>query len=180
VEAIKRFLAVNSGSGSGSGSGYGSGSGISAFAGQPVYNVDDVQTLIYHVHGNMAKGAILNSDLTLSPCYIVKSGNLFAHGETLQKAQEALRNKLFEDMPEEERIDAFLDEIKPGIPYPARLFFEWHNRLTGSCEMGRRAFAADHGIDVDGDTMTLERFIELTENAYGGDVIHHVKERMQQ
>lgn len=52
-----------------------------------------------------AHGAILNGDLTLTPCYIVKQDNIFAHGETLREAMEALRDKLFEDMPEDERND---------------------------------------------------------------------------
>jgi hypothetical protein len=79
-------------------------------------------------------------------------------------------------MPEEERIDAFLAEHKPGVEYPCRDLYEWHHRLTGSCEMGRKQFAADHGIDIDKDKMTVERFCELTRNAYGGEIIRKVDE----
>ena len=156
------------------GEGYGSGSGIKSYCGRTVYNIDDVPTLLYHVHGNVAKGAILKTDLTLEPCYVVKSGNLYAHGETLRDAQAALQDKLFEDMPVEERIKAFLAEFKPGIEYPVKEFYDWHHRLTGSCEMGRKAFAKEHGIDIEHDTMTLEAFLELTKNAYGGEMIRAV------
>lgn len=45
------------------------------------------------------------------------------------------------------------------------------NRLTGSCLMGRNAFAKDNGIDVANDTMTVADFISYTRNAYGGDII---------
>ena len=125
---------------------------------------------------NVAKGAILNFDLTLTPCYIVKEGNTFAHGETLHKAMAALRDKLFEDMPEEERIAAFVKEHKVGIKYPVSDLYDWHHRLTGSCEMGRKAFAKDHNIDIDHDKMTVEEFVKLTEDAYGGGTIRKLKD----
>ena len=62
------------------------------------------------------------------------------------------------------------------MKYPNEEFFVWHNRLTGSCEMGRKAFAAEHGIDMSA-TSTVEAFIELTKNAYGGSVIRQLAER---
>ena len=167
-----------SGSGSGSGSGEGLGSGVTQVDGKNVYQIDGTPTLIYSIRGNVAYGAILNGDLTLTPCYVVKQDNLFAHGETLREAMEALRDKLFEDMPEEDRISAFLDETECGKKYHNQHFYEWHHRLTGSCDMGRKAFAKDRGIDVENGTMTLEEFLELTKNSYGGDVIRHVQERL--
>lgn len=81
-----------------------------------------------------------------------------------------LRFESMEDMPQEERIAAFLDEIKPNTAYPVMTLYDWHHRLTGSCEAGRKAFAKDHGIDLAGQ-MTREEFFELTKDAYGGDVI---------
>ena len=161
------------GSGSGSGSGY--GSGIKTINENTVHTIDNVPTLIDHVHGNIARGHVLLSDLTLSPCYIVKSGDLFAHGETLREAMRALNEKLFEDMPAEERIKAFLKEFPGDKKYPVKAFFDWHNRLTGSCEMGRKAFARDHGIDIENGEMTVDEFIRLTRNAYGGEVIRDLE-----
>lgn len=161
-----------SGSGYGSGDGYGYGSGIKSFNGQRVYIIDGVQTLIDDVHGNVAKGHVLHSDLTLNPCFIVKQDNLFAHGETLHKAYEALRSKLFHEYPEETRIAKFKEQYPDfNKKIPAMELFEWHNRLTGSCEMGRRSFARDHGIDIDKDEFTVNEFIRLTENSYGGATI---------
>ena len=170
-----------SGSGSGygyddaSGSGSGSGSGLKSFCGNPVYLIDDVQTIIRTVRGNVAKGEIVNSDLTTTPCFIVKQDRNYAHGGTLAEAMSALRDKLFEDMPEEERISAFIAEHRLGVPYPCRDLYDWHHRLTGSCDMGRAQFARDHGIDVDSETRTVEEFIELTRNAYGGEVIRRLE-----
>ena len=175
-EKTKAFLTVNSGSGSGSGY----GSGIKSFNGEPTYRIDGVNTLIRSVRGNTAHGAIVNNDLTLTPCYIVKQENVFAHGETLREAMEALREKLFEDMPENERIEMFLRETDCGKTYPTQYFYNWHHRLTGSCDMGRKQFARDHGVDLEHGMMTLMEFLELTKDAYGGDVIRKVIRKMRE
>ena len=127
-DKVKAFLSVSSGYGSGYGYGYGSGygdgygygygygsgygygdgygSGIKSFNEEPVYRIDGVNTLIHSVRGNTAHGAIVNDDLTLTPCYIVKQDGFFAHGETLREAMEDLRDKLFEDMPEDDRKES--------------------------------------------------------------------------
>ena len=168
------------GYGYGSGSGDGSGYGIKSFNGEPIYRIDGVNTLIRSVRGNTAHGAIVNADLTLTPCYIVKQGNVFAHGETLREAMEALRGKLFKDMPEDERIDTFLRETDREKAYPTQYFYDWHHRLTGSCDMGRKQFARDHGVDLEHGMMTLTEFLELTKDAYSGDVIRKVISKMQE
>ena len=172
-----------SGSGHGDGSGYGSGSGdgIVSFCGQKVYQIDDVPTLIDHIHGNVAKGRILRDDLTTEDCYIVKQGILFAHGETLRAAMDALRDKLFEDMPEEERIAEFVKAHEWGKQYPSADYYDWHHRLTGSCDMGRSEFAKRHGFRLtDDELLTVEEFIKLTENSYGGSVIRRLREAYEE
>ena len=163
--------------GSGSGSGFRSRDGILSFCGQRVYQIDDVPTLVDHVHGGVAMGRILREDLTTESCYIVKQGSLFAHGETLRAAMEALRDKLFEDMPEEERIAEFVKAHKWGKQYPSADYYDWHNRLTGSCDMGRSEFAKSHGYRLtDDELLTVEEFIDLTEGSYGGDIIRRLRE----
>ena len=182
-----------SGSGDGYGSGYGSGlgdgdgdgdgsgydDGVKEWQGQTVYYIDDVATLIDSVHGNYAKGRILKKDLTTESCFIAKvEGRYFAHGETLREAMADAMNKAFEDLPKGERIDKFVAEYpdKDIVAKNADLF-AWHNRLTGSCEMGRRAFAKEHDIDVGNGSMTVDNFIKLTINSYGGETIEKLKER---
>ena len=187
---IERFITVDKRYGSDDGSGYGSDDGCGygygyvkeLFIGdqlRPVTAIDGVDTILVHIHGNIARGYILHRDLSTSACFVVKQDNVFAHGETLNAALEALQNKIFEDMPEDERIDSFLEEFgTENIKYPAKLFFDWHYRLTGSCEMGRKAFACDHGIDIEHDEMTVAEFIELTLGAYGGDTIKKVRDHI--
>ncbi len=168
--------------GDGYGYGYGDGDGykIKQINGEYVYRVDGINTIIRQIKGNVAKGFILRSDLMLVPCYVVKQDGKLAHGETLRAAMTALRDKLFEDMPEADRIAAFLEDHKASEKYPARDLWEWHHRLTGSCEMGRNQFAADHSINLDEDQFTVEEFISLTKNAYGSEVIRHLDEALQE
>ena len=190
-EQIKKFLAVadgygygdGSGDGSGYGSGdgygygdgggYGSGDGIPVFNGRKVYHIDGVPTLIDSVHGNFAMGHILNSDFTLTPCYISKVEDCFAHGQTLAKAMKDARSKAMERMPLEQRIDRFREQYPdPDKHTPARELYDWHHVLTGSCAMGRDQFARYHCIDIEKDAFTVREFITLTKDAYGSDAIH--------
>ena len=168
------------GSGYGSGTGYGSGSGygygLKSINGQTVDMIDRVPTILTRIVGNVAKGFIVRNDLSLAPTFVCKQGNTFAHGETLHKAREALLEKLFDDMPTEERIAAFCSEFKPGVKRPAMEFFSWHHRLTGSCEQGRREFARQHDIDIDSDELTPEEFFALTRDNYGGSIIRQTEE----
>lgn len=168
------------GSGSDSGSGYGRGYGdvFKTFCGKDVFYIDNVPTIINRINGNVAYGAIITVDLSVNKCFVVKQGGKFAHGYPLRSAMSALADKLFEDMPTDERIERFWGEFTPGAKYPAKLFYDWHHRLTGSCEMGRRQFAEDRGIDVEAATYTPEEFIALTENAYNGQIIKRLKEMM--
>ena len=179
---VKRFLNVDGygyGDGDGYGYGYGDG-GLSEINGHKVYLVDGVPTIFTSIHDNVAKGFILQSDLTMTPCYIVKGNNLFAHGDDLHKAMAALTDKMFDDMPEEERIAEFIKAHPDKTAlYSHKDLYDWHHRLTGSCVAGRNAFAKDHGIDMDGSS-TVEYFIELTKNAYGGHIIRKLEETYNQ
>lgn len=170
-----------SGYGDGYGDGYGYGDGVASLCGQKVYKIDDVPTLIDHVHGNVARGRILQDDLTTEDCYIVKQGSLFAHGETLRATMDALRDKLFEDMPEDERIAEFIKAHEWGKQYPSADYYEWHHRLTGSCDMGRSEFAKRHGYKLtDDELLTVEEFIKLTQKSYGGSVIRKLREAYEE
>ena len=80
-------------------------------------------------------------------------------------------------MTADERIDAFLQEIKSNTEYPAKIFYDWHHRLTGSCEFGRNQFIKNHNIKLD-QLMTVAEFIELTKNDYGGKIIKELEKRL--
>ena len=163
------------GYGYGDGCGYGYGSGVKSINGNPIYVVDNIPTIITNVKGNIAKGFILHSDLSLTPCFIVKENNQFSHGNTLHEAFESLQEKLYDDSTEEERILKFKEHFSDfSKKYSAKDLFIWHHVLTGSCKAGREAFCMDKGIDVDNDRFTVYEFIELTKNSYGGDIIRRL------
>lgn len=169
-----------SGSGEGSGDGFGFacgyGDGFKELNGETVYMVDDVPTFIDSVYGNYANGRVLQDDLTTKECFIAKVyGRYFAHGETLKQAFNDAMSKSFQDIPEDERIARFKEQYPDNdVKIPARELFDWHNRLTGSCEMGRNNFVRNHGIDVDNDSFTVREFVELTKNDYGGQIIKKI------
>lgn len=169
------------GHGSGSGIGIADSVGSSVCAiyskdvkelnGDNVYLIDGIQTIIKSVHGNIAQGFILKSDLTLRPCYIVKENNKFAHGDTLHDAFASLQEKLYDDSTEEERIEAFVKKFPNyDTPYSNRDLFAYHHVLTGSCRMGRESFCKDKGINLDGST-TVREFVSMTKDSYGSDTI---------
>ena len=141
-----------------------------------MFSIDGVPTIIKHIKEYFAKGFILNGDLTMTPCYVAKGNGYFAHGNTLKEAREVLIAKCFENMDTDEAIDKFLEKFKKGKKYPGTEFFEWHHYLTGSCLMGRESFVKNHGLNVD-DKYTVDEFIELCENDYGGDIIRQLKEK---
>ena len=160
------------GYGSGDGDGYGDGYGIKSFCGKEVYLIDDMQTIIESVRGNIAKGYILQSDLTLTPCHVVKGNGKFAHGNTLREAFDALQEKLYDESTENERLQKFREHFPDfSAKYPARELFTWHHVLTGSCKAGRESFCRDNGIDIENDTFTIHEFVALTRNSYGGETI---------
>lgn len=174
---IKEFLTFADHDGYGYGSGYGYGDGIQAVSKCPVYQIDDVQTILNHIHGNIAEGFILQSDLTLTPCYVVKENGVFAHGATMREAFDALQEKLYDDCTEEERLTAFKEHFPDfGKKYPAKELFAWHHVLTGSCKVGREAFCRDRGIDLDKDEYTVYEFILQTKDSYGGHIVKRLIE----
>ena len=175
------------GSGFGSDSGYGDGDGFGSDSGVDgilqfnscrVFVVDGIQTAINKVIGNIAKGFMINEDLTTESCYVAKSGNTFAHGKTIHEAHEALMEKLLEECPVEERIENFLKEFSGNKKFKVIEFYKWHHILTGSCKFGRDQFAKEHGIDLENDEFTVKEFVELTKNSYGGEIIKEIERRV--
>lgn len=49
-------------------------------------------------------------------------------------------------------------------------------KLKDSCEMGRKSFAINHGIDIENDMFTVKEFMDLTEDAFCGEVIRQLRE----
>ena len=165
-----------SGDGDGDGDGDGYGYGLKSLNNKNIYMIDGVQTIITNLRKNVANGFIVNKDLTLTNCYVVKGENTFAHGETIKMALSSLQEKLLIKSPVSERVLKFKEKFKSfSKKYNAKEFYQWHFFLTGSCEMGRSSFVKNHNIDLNKDSLTVHEFIELTINSYGSEVIRQLK-----
>ena len=162
------------GSGSGDGFGSGDGSGILIFNQRKIYYIDGIPTIIYSIRSNYAIGEILNSDLTTTKTFVAKRGNCFAHGETLKKAIADAERKYLNNKPIDERIAYFKEAIKGLNKIPAKLLYDWHTTLTGSCDQGKDSFIKNKGLDTSSE-YTLDEFIELTKDQYGGHIINQLK-----
>lgn len=142
-----------------------------AINGYEVHRIDNIPTILTSIRGNVAQGFVVQSDFQLKPCYVVKENNEFAHGETLRDAFDSLQEKLYNGSTSEERIEAFKKKFPEyDVKYDNKDLFTYHHVLTGSCRMGRETFVVSHGLSLDGKTSVRE-FVELTQNAYGGDII---------
>ena len=157
-------------------SGYVDGDGdIKALNGNIVDYVDAIPTIITQVHDNIACGYIISSDLTLSPCYIAKIGNSFAHGNTSREAVAYAEEKEINNMPIKERIKKFIETFGSlDSEHTGKKFYDWHHILTSSCSFGRNSFCKDHNINLD-NMYTVRYFLDITKNSYGSDVIKLIR-----
>ena len=126
----------------------------------------------------MAKGFIVGDDLQLTPTYVVKQAYIFAHGKTLKEAVDSLQQKLFGNLDEDERVVEFLLQFKYETKYPAELFFDWHNKLTGSCLQGRENFIKNNNVDMD-KSYTIKEFVDICSNDYCGHIIKKILDKKQ-
>ncbi|MBR1725318.1 MAG: hypothetical protein IJ724_01485, partial [Muribaculaceae bacterium] len=140
--------------------------------GQRVHMIDDVPTIFNAVRGNIARCSIMQQDWSLKPCWVARVGDCFAHGATVHDAWHDAQAKHTQRLPVKERIRMFNEQFPDrGKPVAVKTLYDWHGILTGSCRMGRNEFAREHGIDIEHDSMSVNDFIKLTADSYGGDII---------
>lgn len=172
---IKNFLNICSG--------YGSGSRdinnpyynfIRQINGHKIYRIDTIPVIIHKIRNNIAKCEIVNKDLTFTPCFIIKRNNLFAHGKTMKDARTNLNNKIICQQDIEKKIDTFTQRFKKNAKYTGKEFYTWHHLLTGSCQMGRDNFVKNNAINLN-KKYSVEEFIKICENDYGGEIIRRLK-----
>ena len=158
------------GYGEGSGFGSGDGDGLKKYNQDYIFKIDGINTIIKHIKGNIAKGFILNNDLTLQKTYIAKGQNLFAHGSTIREANESLQNKIFEKLNIEEKIKEFKKIFKKDEKYKGTDYFKWHNLLTGSCLQGRYNFVSENNLDLEKEYSVAE-FLKIVKDSYGWSIL---------
>ena len=98
--------------------------------------------------------------LTNKSSYVVKRGNTFSHGETVEKAIEGLRYKLSDrDTSQYKRWK--LDDKKP-----IEDVISAYRAITGACEFGTRQFCESKKLKK---TYSVKEVIALTKGAYGNE-----------
>lgn len=173
AEAIDKFL-----HGYGSGYGYGDGDGfkIKRFKNQDVLYVDGLPCLIDSVHGDFTRVRILTKkDFTETEGYLARYGSSMAHGKTIREALDDAMEKHLSGIGYEEKKRQLLDLFRTRGKIPVKELYMWHGILTGSCRLGRSHFQEEHGLSDD-DLLTLDEFVELTRDSFGGDRIRGLKE----
>ena len=140
-----------------------------------MWAIDTVPTIIRSIHGNIAKGAILRGDLQLRPIYVAKCNGCFAHGESIAAALRDAEAKALQCEPIEARIERFV-KCFPTLDtqVEGEILFAWHHILTGSCRAGREEFIRQQGLRLE-ETYSVGRFIELTNSAYGGEIVKQLE-----
>lgn len=169
------------GNGCGNGHENGCGSGSGSIFGLKEYNkhyiflIDGIATIITNIRNNIAKGFIIDGYLNSHKTYIAKYNDLFAHGSTIREAVQGLQRKIFVNMSSRERIEGFKKQFNKQDKYKGSLFFDWHNRLTGSCLQGREYFVRAKGLSLEKD-YTVKEFLEIAEGAFGWSILKELVE----
>lgn len=159
------------GYGSGYGSGFGSGFIIQTFGKQKIYYIDNIPCIIHTIHNNIAKVSIIDIGFfKLTNMYIYKYNNIYAHGLTIQDAKKEAELKFISLQDTQYKIDLFHKTFKNSQKYPFDEFYKWHTTLTGSCSTGKDYFISQNKISKT-KKYTVKEFIEITKNAYGGEII---------
>lgn len=141
--------------------------------GVTIYYIDSVPTILYSVKGDYAKGAIVSeSDLSLTPCFVMKKGEMYAHGSTLHEAHSIVHDKFEKKHSIEERIATFKSKFPDfSIKLKIKELLDWHYYLTGSCLLGKLAVINDNGLNIEQDSVSINEFIEYSRDKFGWNII---------
>lgn len=159
------------GYGTGNGYGNGNGNGLKKINGRKVFYVDSIPCQPVEVHNIWAKVKIINiKDFTLKECFLAKYRGAISHGESVKTALRDAQEKYFSSFDFEDLKKKLLEEFSEKGSLTVAELFRWHGLLTGSCTFGRQQFQKENGLK-DSDKLTLEQFVKLIKNAYGGEKI---------
>ena len=92
--------------------------------------------------------------------YVVKKGETFSHGETVEKAIEGLRYKL------SDRDTSRFKKWKLDTKVSEEDAIQAYRAITGACEFGVKSFVESVKIPK---SLTVKKVIELTSGRYGSE-----------
>ena len=96
----------------------------------------------------------------LKRCYVVRQGEQYAHGSTVEKAMRDVRFKAMEHDFDE-------DELVAEIKARGTVLIEDFRLITGACEEGTRHGMQEAGLDPDADELPLSTVLGSAFGPYG-------------
>lgn len=170
------------------GSGYGNGSGngmeddgdllsITRVGDNTIYNINGAPIAIDNIKGNIAKGRILNDDMTFTDCWIVREGNCIEYGKDLHETHKAAQRESAIQLPKEERLKMFVQRFpSPDEMIPIKELYNWHHVLTGACKYWSKEWCKRRGFNLESNRLvSVRQFVNLTKREWGGDIIMELK-----
>ena len=76
------------------------------------------------------------------------------------------------------KINEFLKVFSIDKKYKGHEFYKWHNLLTLSCDLGRKAFVRDNNLSLDAD-YSVQEFIDICRNAWGKEIIKQLENKIK-
>lgn len=143
---------------------------IKSINGQDVHYIDGIPTIITSIKKNIAKGFILQEDMTLDPCYVAKVGCNYAHAKNIKEALSQAFEKSLVNQDIESKITEFVKYFEKDKLYTIEEFSRWHYILTGSCELGRNNFIKN----IEKRNYTVTEFFDKVKNSYGNSIIEEL------
>ena len=119
--------------------------------------IDGIISVIVNRHKNVLKVKNLgDEDIT----FIVKDGEMYAHGATIKEAKESLLYKI------SNRDTSKYNNFTLDTKLTKKQAIEMYRVITGACESGTRYFIEHNKIPRN---LTVAKVIEITENQYGNN-----------
>ena len=137
-----------------------------------VVSIDGLSLKIESISGTSASGITADGDPVR---YHLRTHNgVTAAGRTERHAEIALRRKIFENTPEDERIRDFVKRYPPDAFCTVEEWTDAFQKLTGACSIGIYRFIRERGYKKTDRYTTLD-FLEAVDGVYSGDLITKVK-----
>lgn len=128
-------------------------------AGEECIIADGILSKIISKKGNVYK--VVNHKES-EPSYLVKSDDMWAHGQTIEEARDSLRYKI------SIRDTSTYDGLGLESELPLDECIKMYRVVTGACEAGVRDFVESRELK---DKYTIRELLELTKGHFGNEVL---------
>ena len=119
--------------------------------------VDGIRSAILKKKKNVLKVWCFGSD---KESYIIKDGDIYSHGDTLEEARESLIYKI------SNRDTSIYNEVQLDDEFDLKDIIKMYRVITGACEAGTRYFVENNKLP---DKLTVRQAIDLTKGQYGNE-----------